>query len=711
MKKSFYSAAIFLLLPVCIFAGKTSLLQVRDIWTLRPVAGAAAITAGDTLYSDHNGFFHFQKPLDQLAGLKIFKKGFFPEVLSQQNLTVEIIYLVPVMSTDEITVLRSREAAQPLSLPSNISRLDVREALAGGLQTVDEILSGQEGLFIKSYGGSGQLQTISLRGMAAGQTQVLLDGLPLNNLQLGSADLGEYDLSDLSAVAVYRGSNSLLGGSAGAINLLPDTIHSKPYYSAHIQQASFKNESYRVRLDLPLKGVLNSVSVRRSLAQNRYSARDAQGRYVHLQNRDFSRWQCTLRSRFNPAPDWTLQSWFSSFKHSGGAPKPFVNAASEQSNAARKHQDVTLSKMKLLHSFGNGRLLLQAFVRNEWMEYQDPDYVTNELPLYSRHFNQQLGLQSAVTYLPFENLLIQSGGQWYRERVRSSAAGSHQRQYGALFLNSDHQFFSSKQGWLRAAHFNVQLRLEYFSPSQTILLPAAALNFNTVGGRVYGSLGKNYRQPTFNDLYWQPGGNPRLRPEKSFHAEAGYEHTRQLGSFVWRFNADLYANLVSDQIKWLPGSDYWTPQNIAGVYSRGLEWRLTVSDIKDVSRLTVNYTYGRAEKNKAEFMGDPTVGNQLPFVPREQISIQTRSAWRNVRFGLRLTHASFRYLTLQNDARQILPAYTTGGLWLGVAKTWLGQHWNLGCSIHNLFDLRYQVVAGYPMPPRSFLLSIALNSQ
>ena len=205
------------------------------------------------------------------------------------------------------------------------------------------------------------------------------------------------------------------------------------------------------------------------------------------------------------------------------------------------------------------------------------------------------------------------------------------------------------------------------------------------------------------------GGNPLLRAEHSLHGEAGYEHTRRFNALMLRFNADVYANRVSDQIKWLPASEYWTPRNISSVFSRGVEFNLTLSDSKDINRLTMRYTYGKAEKDKAEFAGDQTVGHQLPFLPREQIFVQARSAWRSLYFGLRLNRASFRYLTLQNDAAQILPAFTTADAWLTIAKRFAGQYWQINFSVLNLFDLRYQVIAGYPMPPRSFRIGFNIN--
>jgi iron complex outermembrane receptor protein len=33
----------------------------------------------------------------------------------------------------------------------------------------------------------------------------------------------------------------------------------------------------------------------------------------------------------------------------------------------------------------------------------------------------------------------------------------------------------------------------------------------------------NFRIPSFNDLYWQQGGNPDLRPENAYQYELGQE--------------------------------------------------------------------------------------------------------------------------------------------------------------------------------------------
>ena len=49
------------------------------------------------------------------------------------------------------------------------------------------------------------------------------------------------------------------------------------------------------------------------------------------------------------------------------------------------------------------------------------------------------------------------------------------------------------------------------------LIPYLGFDFRLVEGvdlLLKGNVTKNYHQPTLNDLYWQPGGNPNLMPKK-----------------------------------------------------------------------------------------------------------------------------------------------------------------------------------------------------
>ena len=58
---------------------------------------------------------------------------------------------------------------------------------------------------------------------------------------------------------------------------------------------------------------------------------------------------------------------------------------------------------------------------------------------------------------------------------------------------------------------------------------------------------KNFRFPSFNDLYWEPGGNLDLKSETSYQAELGHYI-----KFNENFRIDItpYYNYIENMIQW-----------------------------------------------------------------------------------------------------------------------------------------------------------------
>ena len=95
-----------------------------------------------------------------------------------------------------------------------VVRLDER---AGETATLAEILAETVGVHVRSLGGLGSFSSLSVRGAAPGHTAVIVDGVPLARLGSASADLGRFEPSSFSLVALHRGAIPVgLGGSAQA---------------------------------------------------------------------------------------------------------------------------------------------------------------------------------------------------------------------------------------------------------------------------------------------------------------------------------------------------------------------------------------------------------------------------------------------------------------------------------------------------------------
>ncbi|NOX88524.1 MAG: TonB-dependent receptor plug domain-containing protein, partial [Calditrichaeota bacterium] len=376
MQRTFF----FFLLTINFLIGQNSpdLLQIRDVWSGKPVQNAFLITAEDTLVTDEHGVVLLDLGSSQKQKIEIKAKGYFPEFVSKDELKSPVIYLIPVEQTTFITVVRPRVSSARLSVPSHQTYRSLlnQDAL---YSKVTDLLSQQSGAFVKSYGPAGSLKTIAIRGMSAEQTQVLLDGIPLNNLQLGSVDLSVYDTGDIGGFELYRGSNALLGGSGaigGSINLQTEEPADELRVRSKVEYSSLKNKSVAAKLHLPFKSLRNLLSFSHSNGLNRYSVKD-QGGKVRLKNRDYRQSHLSYKLRFNPLKKLAFKFYVSHFKKEAGSPKPFTGKFSEESNRARTTVDNTLLTAQLRYRAAASEVLFQAYLRNEWMTYRDPSLLIN----------------------------------------------------------------------------------------------------------------------------------------------------------------------------------------------------------------------------------------------------------------------------------------------------------------------------------------------
>ncbi len=86
-------------------------------------------------------------------------------------------------------------------------------------------------VFVKSYSFNG-LATLHFRGASAAQSQVLWNGIPIQNASLGVADVATLPVLFMNKVSVvYGGSGALLGsGNVGGALLLEND---KPFFDSN----------------------------------------------------------------------------------------------------------------------------------------------------------------------------------------------------------------------------------------------------------------------------------------------------------------------------------------------------------------------------------------------------------------------------------------------------------------------------------------------
>ncbi|RMH65506.1 MAG: TonB-dependent receptor [Calditrichaeota bacterium] len=670
---------------------------VRDSWNQQPVTGAWWVTpSGDSLAADTHGRISLRQfP----ATGRLYAPGYYSRILTVTD-DDSLIFMEPVWFTEPITSVQN---AQPSSGTASFnSRVTLTAAERLTLSQTDALLRRQAGLHIKSYGGEGGLQSISLRGMGAEQTQALLDDIPVNNMQLGMLDMGYMDPAMTDAVDILRGGSPILGSSGsigGAVNfkLSPPADSLRLSFSG--QMNSLANNRLFAGFTLPVRKLRQRLRLSHHWGRNRRTYNN-----IPLNNRDFNRYSLQWQALYPISEHQQIETLIHHFRSQAGAPRAFINASIESANKARISVNNTLARIRWRASFSTGSLQSQVYVRNEWMSYFDPVVTVNNVPLKSHHFNNEQGWISRVRYLPERDWLVTAGWDVRRQNMRSTNAGTHTRYSGALYGAVDKEW---SHGW----HTLFSLRQEFPNVRQTpVTLPTFSLRRVWDNGSAYLSYMRNFRVPAFNALYWQPGGNPALRPETSTGVESGLDFRMRRHAVTWAQNMAVYNTRVRDQIVWLPGADgIWRPQNIRQVAAFGAEWAHTLTFPDIHTQCTARLTYNRTVKNGSESAYDKTVGHLLPYHPEWRFYGKWASHWSGWSVETEYEFSSFAYASIANDDNNFLPSYYL--LHATLIKSFHPDGWRFtaALSVKNILNSAWQTQKGYPMPGRYAGLAITIN--
>jgi iron complex outermembrane receptor protein len=217
------------------------------------------------------------------------------------------------------------------------------------------------------------------------------------------------------------------------------------------------------------------------------------------------------------------------------------------------------------------------------------------------------------------------------------------------------------------------------------------------------AFGLGLKLPTLNDRYWEPGGNPNLRPEKSQNAEMGFQ-LKQTGTFSWCQRLTYYRMKVDDWIIWLPKGNLWTPENIREVHNQGLEYQgesaWTTGHLTWQANLA--YTYSNTRDLAQEG------SQQLPYSPKHQGNAGLQV--KRTDFALDLSGFYVGPRSIASGNSRILEGFALGNLGL----TYSGVKWKslqlpLRFLVLYVFNLSYQVLYLRAMPGRSYQLNLTLT--
>jgi len=202
---------------------------------------------------------------------------------------------------------------------------------------------------------------------------------------------------------------------------------------------------------------------------------------------------------------------------------------------------------------------------------------------------------------------------------------------------------------------------------------------------------KNFRIPTYNDLYWKGSGNPDLKPETSLQAEINNDFKFK----NFKFSITAYYNLIDDMLRWLPSDGgSWKPINTDKVEIFGLEITFLYSHYFGKHKININGSYGYTSSK------DKKSDKYLIYVPFHKANGGISYAYKNLNIYGEFLYVGEVYTRSDNKSKYNLEGYQV--LNLGIDYTFK-ESYTFGVKIQNVFNTFYQSVESRPLPGRNFM--------
>jgi len=566
---------------------------------------------------------------------------------------------------------------------------------------LSELLAQNTTLGIKSYGVAGQ-SNVSLRGMHSKHTAVIWNGINLQSTTSGGFDMNSvpsFIIDDINLQC--GGSGALFGsGAVGGIVHLNNNLQFNKGLKINYNQSfgSFNNFFEGLKFETSREKFVSSTRIYHKYGKNDFNFVNTQqfGKPEQTQQNAASEQYGLLQSnafKINHKQKLVSNIWLQ--HHYLEIPPTMTNTTSES------NQNTDFTRISLLWNY-NGEIASwysRVYYNYESLLYNDP-LISLDSDLYNSSIVGEIENKLSVS----NNILINSGFNYnYQQAKSDSYQEIKKRNRIAAFASikyytENHKFasvLSMREELIdnNLSPFTFSLSTRYF------IIPQLNVNAN---------ISRTYNVVTFNDLYWQPGGNPDLKSEDGWSEDLGLNLDIPLGNHNIAFNISYFNINLNNHVIWLPTSGtYWSAENVESLWSRGVETALKYQFTFNRWRgeTGIMYDFTRSTYESAENAEEESIGNQILYIPKHKGNAYINVYYKN--FNLKYTHSYVgkRYLT--KDNLQSIDPYQTANLSLAANFSLKKNDITVQFKINNIWNETYEVMAFYAMPLRYYSISLS----
>ncbi len=591
--------------------------------------------------------------------------------------------------------------------------------------TLSEVLSENTPIFIKSY-GRGSMATASFRGTAPSHTQVLWNGMSINSPMLGMVDFSLLPVYFIDDLTLQHGGNSVeqIGGALGgsiSISNRPnwDNTFSGRMVSGYgsfntfeeFAQVNVGNERFQSKSrgfytysknDFPF---VNDQAIGHPKQRNELADYTM---YSFMQE---------LYGKINDHNIVSFKGWF----HNADRSIPRLNSfeGADDANINRQYDRTWRLQTSWDHYYNSGKISGSVGLNIQELDYQLLNRIGGQgfqSGIYSTSTAQSLISRMQVNHDFTPSSSINFNINVNRHQVHTE--DSVKRIGYEEFRNEMLMFLGYYHTLWDRLNIRTAIRQDYVDGEFIPVIPYLGVDLKVSPEHdlyLKANITRNYRVPTLNDLYWQPGGNPDLQPERGITQEIGLAWKGNFKSIKLESQVTGFYSDITNWILWVPSfRGYWEPRNVRRVEARGIEIAVKAKyDIGQV-KLTLNGNYAMTKSlnyGDINTWGDESYGKQLVYIPVHSGNLFINAVYRTYKITWQHNSFSRRFTTSSNDvtSRDDLPNYFMNQLFLGKEFTWHNTVWEARVNIYNLFDEYYRSVLSRRMPGRNYMFLIMMR--
>jgi outer membrane cobalamin receptor len=398
-------------------------------------------------------------------------------------------------------VVTARNIPETLALiPKTMEIIRIKEAGAFGGTDLKDILDDIPGAFVNRMGIGEAMASLSLRGASSRYTLIMQDGIPINDILTGGADLNMVDTSNVDKIEMVKGGMSSIYGAdavAGVVNVLTGSDEKKiatligGYGTCGMQKYGVAS-NYRIF----------NVDYSASVVDEKWME--------YFVNSDSVKRSASAKIKFsNGVVDSGGSIHY--FKREMGVPFDSYGGPSPKARQYDEDFSVGINEVANLDFM---KVKIDGFMRSGDLRFKDP--IAWPLPLDTKNIKKEYQASLLGIYQENSMVSVVAGYEANAKTIDGNTIGQKQTVNNAAISNASLKLFN--ETLLLSIGGRVDVHSQYGTYSSENI--SAKYKFQD-GLELRAAFDKSFSAPDFGKLYWPDVVAP-IDPDSLYNTYTGY---------------------------------------------------------------------------------------------------------------------------------------------------------------------------------------------